>query len=299
MGEGRRAVGSDTVVVLPVGPACRREFVADTLESIRAYAPGARIIVVDDSRNGTGASLCEEYGADLVTARAHGLFGGLYLNLSEGFAVALERPFRVLLRLDTDALVTGSDFEAKAIGLFDADPTLGSLGSFRVGYDRAGIRDTRWARHRIWLFLTLRSWRRPRAAALVVSLIRRARANGYRLGESIMGGAAVYRYEALQALASEGLLGREELAQIGVHEDHIFGLCLLATGYHLGEFGDGFDDLPMGVDWSGLPASPSELLARGKSIVHSTKRYADMDEGAIRAEFRVARGGDRHTGLEG
>lgn len=104
-----------------------------------------------------------------------------------------------------------------------------------------------------------------------------------------MGGAAVYRYEAVVALNEAGLLGRAELAEIGVHEDHIFGLCLFATGFTLGEFGNKFDDLPMGVKWRGLPADPKELLALGKSIIHSTKGFQGTDESAIRREFQLAR----------
>jgi len=104
-----------------------------------------------------------------------------------------------------------------------------------------------------------------------------------------MGGAAVYRYEAVAALSEAGLLSRVDLASIGLQEDHIFGLSLLAIGYQLGEFGDKFDDLPMGVDWRTLPASPTELLELGKSIIHSTKGFESMDEEAIRNEFRTAR----------
>ena len=104
-----------------------------------------------------------------------------------------------------------------------------------------------------------------------------------------MGGAAVYRFEAVQALRDSGLLGRDDLADTGLHEDYIFGLCLLSIGYQLGEFGDAFDDLPMGVNWVGLPASPKELMERGKSIIHSTKSYQGMDEQAIRREFRSVR----------
>ena len=104
-----------------------------------------------------------------------------------------------------------------------------------------------------------------------------------------MGGAAVYRYESIVGLSRTHLLGRADLASIGLQEDHIFGLSLLAIGYHLGEFGDKFDDLPMGVDWRTLPASPKELIELGKSIIHSTKGFESMDEEAIRREFRAAR----------
>jgi hypothetical protein len=287
--EHSENVGGDTVFVVPVGPFCRAEFVADTIESIQHYAPRARVILVDDSRRGLCDQLAEQYQLTVRAARAPGVLGGLYLNLSEGFVEALTQPFRILVRLDTDALIAGSDFESKAVAAFDSDPHLGSLGSFRIDFSGQGVRNARWAKSRFFIYFALRAWGHPRSARVVVSLIRRARKRGYKLGGSIMGGAAVYRYEAVEALKEANLLGRSELAGIGVHEDHIFGLCLFATGFTLGEFGNRFDNLPMGVKWKGLPASPNELLALGKSIIHSTKVFQGTDESEIRRQFQLAR----------
>lgn len=286
---GQSDVGSHTVFVIPVGPSCQPDFVADTLDSVRYFAPMARIIIVDDSRRGLGVELGERYELTVLEARARGVFGGLYLNLSDGFKEALTQPFRILVRLDTDALISGSDFEVKAIDSFNSNPHLGSLGSFRIGYNRIGVRNTHWAKQRILIYLTVHAWIKPRAARMIVGLLRRARKHGYKLGEAIMGGAAVYRYEALVALDEYDLLGRAELAGTGLQEDYIFGLCLFSIGFQLGEFGDKFDDLPMGVDWGALPAAPKELMELGKSIIHSTKKFESMDEHAIRNEFRSAR----------
>jgi hypothetical protein len=287
--ESQSTVGSDTVFVIPVGPQCLPHFIFDTIESIRFFAPLARIIIVDDTRSDLGTELEQRYEVSLVKVTANGLFGSLYLNLSSGFKEALRQPFRILVRLDTDALIAGDDFEKKAVDSFGADQHLGSLGSFQVGYDRVGIRDSSWAKRRILFFFVLRSWTRPRAAFTIAQLLIQARRNGYRFGESIMGGVAVYRYEAIAAMDEGGLLGRSDLAAIGLQEDHVFGLCLFSLGYHLGEFGDRYDDLPMGVRWRGLPASPSELMERGKSMIHSTKSFGSMDEETIRSEFRSAR----------
>jgi hypothetical protein len=285
----RHRVGGDTVFVIPVGPNCREDFVADTLDSIIYFAPSARIILVDDSQTGLGLQLATRFVVTNIETEVHGLFGNLYLNLSRGFEEALSEPFRILVRLDTDGLIAGSDFEAKAEVRFQSDLQLGSLGSFQIGYDRRGIRDRSWAKRQILRFLFTHTLAQPRRALTVARLLVRARRHGYRFGEAIMGGAAVYRFEAIQALHDSGLLGRAELAATRLHEDYIFGLCLPAIGYRLGEFGDGFDDLPMGVSWVGLPASPQELMRRGKSIIHSTKSFEEMDEEAIRQEFRSAR----------
>jgi hypothetical protein len=285
----RHRVGSDTVFVIPVGPNCREDFVVDTLDSIVYFAPQSRIIIVDDSQKGLGLKLSTRFALTTIETQVHGLFGNLYLNLSRGFEEGLAQPFRILVRLDTDALIAGSDFERKAEERFQSDRRLGSLGSFQIGYDRRGVRDRSWAKRQILKSLITRTLRQPRRALMLARLLVRARRHGYKFGEAIMGGAAVYRFEAVQALHEAGLLGRADLAATGLHEDYIFGLCLLSIGYQLGEFGDGSDDLPMGVSWVGLPASPKELMGRGKSIIHSTKSYDGMDEDAIRWEFRSAR----------
>ncbi len=281
--------GSDTVFVIPVGPNCQEDFVADTVDSILYFAPRSRVILVDDSQRELGATLEQRYELTTLKARAHGLHGNLYLNLSDGFREALSRPFEILVRLDTDAVISGSDFEQKAKECFRSDQRLGSLGSFRIGYNCIGIRDRSWAKRAILIYLVFRAPARPHRAMTVVRALLRARKNGYKFGESIMGGAAVYRYEAVAALEKAGLLGRIELAETDLQEDHIFGLCLYSIGYRLGEFGNKFDDLPMGVDWKGLPASPEELMERGKSIIHSTKSFGAMDERTIRNAFRAAR----------
>jgi hypothetical protein len=287
--ESHSTVGTDTVFVIPVGPKCRPDFIADTVESVRYFAPMARIILVDDTGGELSTNLIERYHVSVVEAAAHGLFGSLYLNLSAGFKEALNEPFTILVRLDTDALIAGDDFEKKAIELFEADRHLGSLGSFRIGYNRVGVRNTSWARRRILIYFVFRSWRRPRATVMIARLLARARKNGYKLGESILGGAVVYRHEAIADMNDADLLGRSELTAIRLHEDHLFGLCLFSLGYRLGEFGDQYDDLPMGVRWNGLPASPKDLMELGKSMIHSTKSFESMDEESVRREFRSAR----------
>ena len=160
----RHRVGSDTVFVIPVGPNCREDFVADTLDSIVYFAPQARIIVVDDSQKGLGLELSTRFMLTTLETQVHGLFGNLYLNLSRGFEEALAQPFRILIRLDTDGLIAGSDFERKAEERFQSSRRLGSLGSFRIGYDRQGTRDRSWAKRQILKFLVTRAVTRPRAS---------------------------------------------------------------------------------------------------------------------------------------
>ena len=62
-------------VVIPVGPACRLDYVSDTIESVRHYVtPSHVIIVLDDSGKGTGMAIKEQLSDAVVltTERNYG-----------------------------------------------------------------------------------------------------------------------------------------------------------------------------------------------------------------------------------
>jgi hypothetical protein len=280
-------------VVIPIGPHCREGFIADTLDSIDVYCvPDHRIVLVDDSHKGTGHQVAR--GRDAVevieTPVARGTHGGLYLSLSEGIRRVLTEPADVLLRLDTDAIVTASGWEAAAIELFRENPRLASLGHCHFS-PNGEPRSHAYAAARIAAATSLKGLvklRRPAQWMQLRRLLSAARANGYD-GEAVLGGIAVYRPEALLDLEHKGLLGSAALANLGVEEDYVFGLALRANGWELGEFGSDFDDLPMYARHKGLAAHPDDILSKGKALIHSTKSWADLDEREIRDIFRAAR----------
>ena len=275
------------VAVIPVGPNCLPEFVADTLESIRAFTPeGTRVILVEDSRKGTAGRIADALCV-VVEAVAHGTLGALYLNLCEGFRAALSESFDVLLRIDTDALVAG-EFAEVVHDYFAKHPEIGSLGSYRMAWNNQP-RSSSWAARRLLRSMTLYAPIRPRTAVVAASTTAQAMRNGYTLGECIMGGVAVYSQRAVAALGEADLLPRRELARTDLQEDQIFGLALRSIGFGLADFGTERDGLPFGVKHVGLPAHPDVLLAKGKALIHSTKRYEDLDEGQVRAIFAAAR----------
>jgi hypothetical protein len=280
-------------VVMPIGPHCRTEFVADTLDSIEAYCvPEHRIVLVDDSGLGIGNQVAVgRKRVDVIqTPSARGTHGGLYLSLSDAMQVALADPCDVLLRLDTDALVAAPGWEDAAVRLFGQQPRVGSLGHCRVD-PHGAPRSHAYAAGRIAEATSLKGLVKFRSRAQwqqVRSLVAAARANGWE-GEAVMGGIAVYRPDALRDLDRRGLLGAPALTNLGVEEDYAFGLALRASGWELGEFGSDFDDLPMYARHKGLAAHPDEILAKGKALIHSTKSWEQLDEAAIRATFRAAR----------
>jgi hypothetical protein len=288
-----------TVVVIPVGPRLRYDYICDTVDSV-IYHMGrdCPIIAVDDSGAGAGDLLRQDYPSMVVltTPGADDWYGGLYLAISMGMQYAVEHyDFRVLLRLDTDALVIGFGAEEEASLYFQQYPSVGQLGSYRLSCD-GRERDFRRPRRR--LLFEIGWWQavlaphEHRDRQFLRSIVRSARAQGYEDGEHCMGGATFYSGACLRALAQANLLGRRELGARRIGEDHLFAALLMSTGFRMADFATG--DLPLGVRWRGLPYSPEELLRRKKKITHSTKSWKGSSEEDIRTFFRKAR---RHAEL--
>ena len=283
-----------TVIVIPIGPRLRYDYVCDTIDSIVYYlGRDCPIIAVDDSGAGTGDLLCQDYPTLTILTAPGGddWYGGLYLAISLGMQYAVEHyDFKVLLRIDTDALVIGYNAETEAAHYFEREPQVGQLGSYRFACD-GGARDFHPPRRRLlfeigWWQMLLAP-REHRDRQCLREIVRRARAAGYEDGEHCMGGATFYSGACLRALAQANLLGRRELGARRIGEDHLFAALLMSIGFKMADFATG--NLPLGVRWRGLPYSPEELVERKKRIIHSTKSWQGRDEEDIRAFFRATR----------
>jgi len=276
-------------VVVPVGPTCKGPFVNDTLDSVEFYIPERSVYVIDDSGKGTGKSVATGREATVVDVNGMGLAGGLYGSLSTGFKEALKKPFDILLRLDTDALVANDRFIGDATEYFAANPRVGALGSYRFGY--LGTRRSHaQPRKRLLWEMSGGLITSPRLALHLQSLTVRALVHGYTLGESIMGGVTVYSRAAVEALEASGALDDDLVVSSALQEDHLFALWLRSLNFELADFGSVHDDLPFAVKHKGLAVSPESIIGRQKSLVHSTKYFENMDEAEIREIFSAHRG---------
>lgn len=301
---------ADLVIMMPVGPTCKLEYIKDTLDSMFHYRScSTAVVILDDSGIGTGDKL-RELSSDIFvvqTPQRRGKGFGLYLTFSQGFHHILENfDFKVVLRSDTDALITGYGAELEAMKVFDEEPNIGILGSWKItcmgerrefgpqGREiRLAVNPLRCLLHRDRTIGLLKRadwrglWRMTANAWPLRKLFLVARANGYEPGEHCMGGVCFYSERCIRQLAERGVLGRTEFCTCFVEEDHIFGLLVYAAGMRLGDFATG--EKPMGLKWSGLPCSPKELHARKKKIIHSTKCFTDINEQEIRRQFRAWR----------
>ncbi len=281
------------IVVIPVGPNEVLDYILDTINSVIYYTgPERKIVLVDDTGGKDTCNILQSQLPDLdvvKTSRNHGLQGGLYLTLSLAFLhIYKNYTFKALLRLDTDALVIGERPEEDAIDFFARHPNVGIIGHFGLGTKPDDINDGHWSKEQLVQESRRKNLLRDPALCLFLRrLLRRARANGFKLGDYIFGGSNFISPECVSKLAESNLLLRKELGRSQLEEDHIFSLLAKSVGLELADFASG--ELPMGMEWKGLPYSPQELVAKKKKVIHSTRRWKDLGEAEIRNFFREIR----------
>ncbi len=281
----------DLVVVIPVGPSCSINYIADTIKSFVFYTKSTyKIIIADDSQIGTGWKVQKKFpDIDIIKMPiSYGKLCGLYISLSLAYRHAIENfKFTALLRLDTDALVIGREPEKEALELFRNYPTVGIAGQYRFDYN-GKPRDIQWPRQRI--INSTQSWkffRRPFANMVLRHLYKKAVRNGYSTGENVFGGAYFISEKCLIRLKQENLLPETRLKSLNLEEDHLFGLLVKSVGMDLSDLSENYKTF--GCAWKGLPAAPEQLAIDGKKIVHSTRFWQSMKEDEIRNYFREKR----------
>jgi hypothetical protein len=265
----------------------------DTLASVVQYTDPSRVILVMDDTStlaGDDAAI-RNMSADITVMpappRATGALGGLWVKLATGYSWLLDtfKP-RMILRLDADALMLGPGIEAAAERMFDEDPAVGLLGSYRIGPD-GGTRDFLPAARALRAETGLPGFRYPKRRSSLRRYVGLARNVGYIDGEHALGGAYIHSYAAAFSLYSRGWLNQPSLATSKLGEDNIMALLTRAAGYRIADFGGPAD--PMALRWRGLPDHPAELLAKEKLVTHSVRSWDDLTERQIRSIFAEAR----------
>jgi hypothetical protein len=288
MDEDRGGRPIATAVVIPAGP---RDDVADTLDSVLCYIKQPRLVVIVNDAASAQVDALVEVDPDVRVILPppnlpSGTRGGLWLKLARAYRVVLEvGEWDAVIRMDADALVIAPGLEVAAARRFHQDATLGVLGAYRLGPD-GGERDWTPAARRVRAEIGVRGLRHPVLRAKLRSLVERATQSGYVLGSHALG-TCVLAPRLLMAWAEHGWLELDVLGKSLISDDHLVGLLAAAAGFRTEEM-SGPSDL-MAVQWKGLPASPHDLLSRGKALVHSVRSYADLNEHQIRAFFREHR----------
>jgi hypothetical protein len=239
---------------MPVGRG-ERLGALEVIDSARAFFTRPyRIVVLDDTGDlSTWRSLARYPEVTVLRKwRRRGL-PHLIQSLQGGYRYVLRSyRFDALLKIDTDALITGPGIDSDILAYLRANPEAGMVGS------------------RSWREREDHEWRKRLESEPAVwgSLIERAEKHGYQCGECVLGGAYVLSRGCVEALDSHGYLGFK-VSGTPIAEDVVFSLLTKAVGLDLHEFAGPAQ--PFALAWQGLPMAPSEILVRGKKVIHSVK----------------------------
>ena len=286
----------EVVVVMAIGPNSKPEYILDTLNSFQYYTTSThKIILIDNTRKDIGSEIKRALpDIDIIKIdKTSGSMAGLYINLSTAFQHALANyQFEAVLKIDDDALVIGENPEKEAIKLFKENSRIGIAGLHLQGqyplvftgdkWDNNYARQTLLAGTATWKFL-----KRPLVNLTLRKLYFKAFFNGYEMGEYVFGGSYFISKICLEKLNVAGYLPLYRLKNAVLSEDHMFSLLAKAVGLELGDLASG--NLPFGLAWKGLPASPEMLLQKNKKIIHSTRKWENMGENDIRSYFKEFR----------
>jgi hypothetical protein len=244
----------DLLVCVAVGPG-EGLGILELLDAARCYLDGRyRVIVVDDTGGARVWSQLKSYGeVDYLRNWRRRGFRHLLQSNQRAYRHALDHyDFGAVLRVDTDALITGPGLSSDIIGYLESHRTVGMLGAVAATESgRAYWRDR--------LDANMAHWR---------ELVEKAEDFGYQRAESALGGAHALSRRCLEDMRRAGYLSRRSRGA-RIAEDVTTSLFVRALGYEIHEFGG--PDQPFALAWRGLPMSKEEIVARKKKIIHSVK----------------------------
>ncbi|WP_276365525.1 glycosyltransferase family 2 protein [Chryseolinea sp. H1M3-3] len=288
----------DLVVVVPIGPACKVEFILDTLASVKHYVRcNCKLVISDDSQHPTVYEIIHRTYPDAIilkTRKNHGKGLGLYTTLSMAYRFALDHfDFRALLRLDTDALIIGPNAEDHIFEYFMHNPDVGLAGRYVKGLRALDDFGNVWENGGRAMIVSIAKiftrfyLRHPVTYWKIRDLIFKALDNGYEMGDLIFGGTYAFSRTGLEKLSEHGLLPLPNAFGTELEEDHTFSVLICAVGLRLGDLAS--NSHPFACTWKGLPARPEALLDANKKIIHSTRYWQELNEAEVRKYFKEIR----------
>ncbi len=255
----------------------------ELVESITAYDPeGTRIVAVQDATADVRWPAVAARHPRVDVLRCRWPTGGpprqspaLALGLR---AVQARYAPSVVVKLDTDALVTGPGLTARAQERFATDPGLGLLGTSGLRAD--GVPEEHG--YDAWVLGS-----EVRASRAVRDAVARAHAGAYD-GAKVHGGIYVMAGAALARLAETRGLQRLPPWWTQISEDLWITLQVTALGLRVGSWGGPGEPTASASKW--LPVPLHEISARGVLAVHSVRRGADGEpEAEVRRVLREGR----------
>lgn len=256
--------------------------VEELLDSLATYLDcNYEVVITDDATtDGTHERLLSA-GCWVVRNPEKMYLPGLDLTLRRAYIEAhrlFDAP--IYLKIDPDALVIGPGLLRAFTAEFDADPSIGLLGTYHMDWDGT-TRDLSYWRDR------MARRRKDFGRALAA-----AEKHGYQIGDGVQGGAYAVSSACLgQIIRSGWMHGRHGYAPSvakGQHvaEDSLMTMLVYAAGYRAADFGG--PGQVLGIWDVGLPMPPEELIRQNRLVAHAMK-YRDNASLDARDFFRAQR----------
>jgi hypothetical protein len=275
--------GARAVVLVPVGPG-EAGALYDTLESVAEHEPAALVVVLADGAGDVRPEELERRSPGAVLLRPPHPSGGPPrlsppLAWAYGWILATLRP-EVIVKLDTDALLTAPGLIDHALEAFLNLPKLGMLGATARRPDGTPG-DTSYG---AWVIAHECRW-----SPTVRRTVRAAREHGW-AGDEVHGGVYVLARRALVAMNRTGHLYRDPPWWTLIGEDLWFSLGVVAAGFRIGRTG------VIATAQGCLPLDAQAVLDGHLMAVHSVRcgRHGESED-ELRAFFRAARRAREHA----
>ncbi len=270
----------------------------DAIESVLKYKQkNSTLIVLNDTKSEFSVAEnwvdCEIFMPTKVPskyAQIKSTYGLLYYKkiLLLDYAASKFPEAEGYIYLDDDALLIREGLEHVTSELFQANPKIGIAGAYKLSAKDASPRDFEPVAKTISLQTGLVGLIRNRTSwKLVRTVLKRAKRNGYILGEHVLGGALIFSATFVNTLVKDELFLSPIWADVNVPEDACFALACCAAGFSMHDFSLPGD--PLAIQWRGLSAEPDELIQSGKYLIHSTDFSAKLQQKEILDYFRAQR----------
>lgn len=274
-----------SLVLMPAGPGSL-EALCDTAESLFASdGDDSRLLVIDDWGADTRAAAVRRRlpAADVIrTGFPTGGPPALWPMFQRAISFALNNyDFELLVKLDTDAIITRPGFSSALAGRLAEAPGTGIAGSYR---ERADGKAEDHLYHASVLGRERRWDDRLDAAA------RRAEERGWRTGDAVQAGVLTLTRAACEGMRDDGWLDWRPAWHSQMAEDLLLTLLTVAGG--LDALSIGGPDGIIAVANKGLPVPTKQIIDGPWVAAHSVNHgYHGENEAELRGTFREARRG--------
>lgn len=270
--------------LMSAGPGSLGELM-EAIESIEHFeGDAAKVVVVDDATQDVRERVVRQRFPKVSVIRRRIPSGGppgMFPLFASALAWSRERyTFDALIKMDTDALITGPSMADRAAEAFVADPSLGMLGS--VGLRADGVPED--VSYDQWILQHEVRW-----SPAVRRLDRAARAGGWE-GERAQAGVIVFSREMLDRAAAAGWLAWRPPWWTLFQDDSAYAAITRAVGLRIGSWGAPGEPIAS-ASWV-VPIDKQQVLDQGVLAVHSVRGGINGEsEAEMRAFFRAAREG--------